>query len=111
MADRRNYQTFGLLDIGTSKTVAAVIVAEFVPGAAEPSMRLAGLGLQRSKGVKAGVLTDLDDAESVVRAVIGQAERAAGISVGSFTRFGCMRAPRLGALHGADRCRDGLRDE
>ena len=63
MADRRNYQTFGLLDIGTSKTVAAVIVAEFVPGAAAPSMRLAGLGLQRSKGVKAGVLTDLDDAE------------------------------------------------
>ena len=42
MADKRNYQTFGLLDIGTSKTVAAVIVAEFVPGAAEPSMRLAG---------------------------------------------------------------------
>jgi cell division protein FtsA len=30
MADKRNYQTFGLLDIGTSKTVAAVIVAEFL---------------------------------------------------------------------------------
>ena len=97
MADRRNYQTFGLLDIGTSKTVAAVIVAEFVPGAAAPSMRLAGLGLQRSKGVKAGVLTDLDDAESVVRAVIGQAERAAGISVGSFTVS--VACGRLGSVH------------
>jgi cell division protein FtsA len=97
MADRRNYQTFGLLDIGTSKTVAAVIVAEFVPGAAAPSMQLAGLGLQRSKGVKAGVLTDLDDAESVVRAVIGQAERAAGISVGSFTVS--VACGRLGSVH------------
>ena len=97
MADRRNYQTFGLLDIGTSKTVAAVIVAEFVPGAAAPSMQLAGLGLQRSKGVKAGVLTDLDDAESVVRAVIGQAESAAGISVGSFTVS--VACGRLGSVH------------
>ena len=97
MADKRNYQTFGLLDIGTSKTVAAVIVAEFVPGAAEPSMRLAGLGLQRSKGVKAGVLTDLDEAELVVRAVIGQAERAAGLSVGSFTVS--VACGRLASVH------------
>jgi cell division protein FtsA len=97
MADRCNYQTFGLLDIGTAKTVAAVVVAEFAPGVAEPSLRLAGLGLQRSKGVKAGVLTDLDEAESVVRAVIGQAERAAGVAVGSFTVS--VACGRLASIH------------
>jgi cell division protein FtsA len=97
MADRRNYRTFGLLDIGTMKTVAAVVVAEYQAGVAEPTLRLAGLGLQRSKGVKAGVLTDLDEAESVVRAVIGQAERAAGISVGSFTV--AVSSGRLASSH------------
>ncbi len=97
MADRRSYRTFGLLDIGTSKTVAAVIVAEYVAGQPQPSLRLAGLGMQRSKGVKAGVLTDLDEAESVVRGVIGNAERAAGISVGGFTLS--VAAGRISSLH------------
>lgn len=96
MADRRGYETFGLLDIGTSKTVAAVIVAEYPPGA-EPYLRLAGLGLQRSKGVKAGVLTDLDEAEDVVRGVIGQAERAAGVSVGGVTVS--VSCGRLSSVH------------
>ena len=62
-----------------------------------PVLRLAGLGMQRSKGVKAGVLTDLDEAESVVRGVIGQAERAAGISVGGFTLS--VSAGRISSVH------------
>ena len=96
MADRRGYETFGLLDIGTSKTVGAVIVAEYPPGG-EPYLRLAGLGLQRSKGVKAGVLTDLDEAEQVVRGVIGQAERAAGVAVGGVTVS--VSCGRLSSVH------------
>jgi cell division protein FtsA len=97
MAERRSYRTFGLLDIGTSKTVAGVVVAEYVAGATQPSLRLAGFGMQRSKGVKAGVLTDLDEAEAVVRGVISQAERAAGISVGGFTMS--LTAGRLSSVH------------
>lgn len=97
MADRRTYRTFGLLDIGTSKTVAAVMVAEQGLSLSEPSLRLAGLGLQRSRGVKAGVLTDLDEAESVVRAVLAQAERAAGVSVGNYTVS--VAAGRLASAH------------
>lgn len=97
MAERRNYRTFGLLDIGTSKTVAAVVVAEYAAGMAKPSLRLAGLGMQRSKGVKAGVLTDLDEAEGVVRGVISQAERAAGTSVGGFTLS--VSAGRISSVH------------
>ncbi|MBA2126565.1 cell division protein FtsA [Hyphomicrobium methylovorum] len=97
MADKRTSKTFGLLDIGTSKTVAAVIVAEQRPGSAEPVLKLAGLGMQRSKGVKAGVLTNLDDAESIVRSVIGHAERTAGVSVGNYTVS--IAAGRLASTH------------
>ena len=77
--DRRGQQVFGVLDIGTSKVAAAVVVTE--PGS--DVRRIAGVGMQRSKGVKAGVLTDLDQAELAVRAAIGQAERAAGVTLES----------------------------
>lgn len=97
MADRRGYRTFGVLDIGTAKTVAGVVVAEYGASRGEPSLRLAGVGLQRSKGMKAGVLTDLDEAESVVRAVIGQAERAAGVSVSGVTAS--VSCGRLSSQH------------
>ncbi|MEZ5898213.1 MAG: cell division protein FtsA [Hyphomicrobiaceae bacterium] len=68
----------GLLDIGTSKVAAAVVAS------GEPNgPRVLGVGLQRSRGVKAGVLTDLDQAEAAVRAAIAQAERAAGVTLQS----------------------------
>ena len=73
--DRRRPTAWGLLDIGTSKIAAAIVAGD------GPDVRVAGVGLQRSKGVKAGVLTDLDAAESAVRAAIGQAERAAGVTL------------------------------
>lgn len=86
MADRRGqHRHFGILDIGTAKVAAAVVVAQRQTSEASPSLRLAGLGVQRAKGMKAGVLTDLDEAEAAVRAAIGQAERAAGVSIDSVT--------------------------
>ncbi len=96
MADRRTYRTFGVLDIGTSKVAAAVIVVEAMAGS-RPTLRLAGFGLQRSKGVKAGVLTDLEAAEDVVRATISQAERAAGITVSGVTAS--VSCGRIGSQH------------
>lgn len=86
MADRRSKRIFGVLDIGTSKIAAAVVLSESSTGGARvendvPSLRLAGFGLQRSGGVKAGVLTDLDQAEAAVRAAVAQAERAAGVTI------------------------------
>jgi cell division protein FtsA len=93
--DRRGQQIFGILDIGTSKIAAAVVIADPASPAAQngaPQIRIAGLGLQRSKGVKAGVLTDLDEAEMAVRAAISQAERAAGITLSSVsTSVSCGR--------------------
>ncbi len=85
-SDKRGASIIGLLDIGTSKVAAAVLVREPQPstsGNVSGGMRIAGLGMHRSRGVKAGVLTDLDEAEIAVRGAISQAERAAGLTLDS----------------------------
>ncbi len=82
--DRKGVRSvLGLLDIGTSKVCCLIAVAD--PSAAPPDgpggempYRVAGIGHQRSRGVKAGVIVDLDEAEQAVRAAVGQAERMAG---------------------------------
>jgi cell division protein FtsA len=63
---------FGVLDIGSSKVVCIIARVE---GDGEP--RVLGFGWQRSRGVKAGSITDLDEAERAIRAAIGQAEEMA----------------------------------
>ena len=67
----------GLLDIGTSKT-ACVILAASGRGEAE----VLGVGQQPSRGLKAGVVIELDAAEQSVRAAVSEAERAAGRELG-----------------------------
>lgn len=63
---------FGVLDIGSSKIVCMIARIE---GDGEP--RVLGFGWQRSRGVKAGSITDLEEAERAIRAAIGQAEEMA----------------------------------
>jgi cell division protein FtsA len=73
-----------VLDIGTSKTVCLVV--------APPNSRANGLwrreapgvlgfGLRPSRGLKAGVVIDLDGAEQALRSAVSQAEQAAGLAV------------------------------
>ena len=50
-------------------------------GADEPHAGIIGVGHQRSRGVKAGVVTDLDAAEQAVRTTIAEAERMAGVTI------------------------------
>ena len=75
---------FGVLDIGTSKTVCLVV--------APPNSRASGLwrregagilgfGLRPSRGLKAGVVIDMEGAEQALRAAVTQAEEAAGLTV------------------------------
>ena len=71
----------GLLDIGSAAITAAVAVVETSPRGGAPAARIVGIGAQRSRGVKAGVLIDLNEAEQAVRAAISQAERAAGATI------------------------------
>jgi len=74
----------GVLDIGTAKTVCLIV--------APPNSRANGLwrreeasvlgfGLRPSRGLKAGVVIDLDGAEQVLRSAVSQAEQAAGLTV------------------------------
>jgi len=78
-----------LIDVGSSK-ISCLIVALSPPVAsrhqgavsqAAPAVRVLGLGHQRSRGIKAGVVIDLNEAEQAIRATVSQAERAAGLQV------------------------------
>ena len=72
----------GLLDIGTSKVCCLIVVREPAVGSAPTeaaAVHVAGFGHHRSRGVKAGVIVDLDEAEQAVRAAVSQAERMAGV--------------------------------
>jgi cell division protein FtsA len=69
----------GFLDIGSSKVccmIAAMRPASSSAG--PPDVEIIGIGHQRSQGVRAGVIVDLDQAEQAVRAAVAQAERMAG---------------------------------
>jgi cell division protein FtsA len=74
------------LDIGTSKIVC--LIAKLSP--AEPSemlrgrthrCRILGIGHQRSRGIKAGVVVDMEEAEQAIRLAVDAAERMAGVEV------------------------------
>jgi cell division protein FtsA len=65
----------GALDIGTTKVCC--LIARIERGEAE----LLGLGHQRSRGLKSGMVVDAEAAEKAVRAAVGQAERMAGVSL------------------------------
>lgn len=84
----RRSATLSVLDIGTSKVVC--LIAELRP--AEPGdvlrgrthlARILGVGHQRSLGLKAGVVVDLEAAETAIRQAIHAAERMAGAEVKS----------------------------
>ena len=79
-----------VLDIGTSKTVC-LVAAPMAGGAGsaadgawhEAPLRILGIGHQQSRGVKAGVIIDLAEAEHCIRATLAQAERMAGVTLES----------------------------
>lgn len=92
-SDGRNSQIVGLLDIGTSK-VACIIAALDAPERPGESRRarVLGVGHLRSRGIKAGVIVDLAEAEATVRAAIAQAERTARLTLEEvFVSVSCGR--------------------
>jgi cell division protein FtsA len=77
-----------VLDVGASKVVC--LIARLTPMERSDSLRerthrckVLGIGHQRSRGVKAGAIVDLDAAESAIRLAIDAAERMAGVEVDS----------------------------
>jgi cell division protein FtsA len=73
---RQTPPVLGLLDVGTAKTVCFIVAAGSSRRAAP--LQVLGVGQQPSRGLKAGVVIELDAAEQCVRAAVSDAERAAG---------------------------------
>ena len=70
----RHQESIGVLDIGTSKICCLIATAADAP-------RLLGLGHQRARGIKAGIVVNLDEAEQAIRAAVASAERQAGMTL------------------------------
>ncbi|MDX2259469.1 MAG: cell division protein FtsA [Hyphomicrobiaceae bacterium] len=72
----------GLLDIGTSKIACLIVEIERRQrGDVGQIARIIGVGHKPSQGIKSGVVTDFGLAEPAVRACIGEAERASGVTL------------------------------
>jgi cell division protein FtsA len=77
-----------VLDIGSTKVVCMIgrltprPETEILPGRTH-YVEVIGIGHQKSRGVKNGVIADLDAAESVVRLAVDAAERMAGLTIDS----------------------------
>ncbi len=65
---------FGVLDIGTTKIVCAIGRVE-----SDGTIRVLGFGWQKGRGVRAGGIVDIEEAERAIRAAVGEAEEQAGI--------------------------------
>ncbi|MBB4305456.1 cell division protein FtsA [Rhodobium orientis] len=77
-----------VLDVGSTKICC--LVAKLKPREADKllpgrthTIEVIGFGHQRSRGVKSGVVVDLDAAEQAIRMVVDSAERMAGVTIES----------------------------
>lgn len=77
-----------VLDIGSTKICC--IIARLVPHSGGKALKgrthraeVVGFGYGPSAGVKSGVVTDIEKAENAIRAVVGMAEQAAGLTLES----------------------------
>ncbi len=66
------------LDVGTSTVIA--VVGELV---GDDAVHIAGIGVAESKGIKRGVVVNLDAAVEAIQKAIEEAERMAGIDIDS----------------------------
>ncbi len=71
---------FGVLDIGTTKIVCIIGRIE-----SDGTPRVLGFGWQRGQGVRAGGITDIEQAERAIRAAVGAAEEMADTRLRSVT--------------------------
>jgi cell division protein FtsA len=76
---------FGVLDLGSSKIACLIGRAE-----SDGRLRALGFGWQKSRGIKAGGIVDLDEAERAIRAAVGAAEDMADTRLKSvFVNLSC----------------------
>ncbi|WP_454849897.1 cell division protein FtsA [Rhizobium binxianense] len=89
-----------VLDIGSTKVVCMIgrltprEESQVLPGRTH-NIEIIGIGHQRSRGIKTGVIADLDALEGVIRLAVDAAERMAGLTVESLIVN--LTAGRLGS--------------
>ncbi len=77
-----------VLDVGSSKVCCVIARLQpcqdnrLLPGRTH-QIQVIGIGHQKSRGVKSGVIVDLDRAEQAIRLAVDAAERMAGLTVES----------------------------
>ncbi|MBL8587103.1 MAG: cell division protein FtsA [Methylobacteriaceae bacterium] len=82
----RKSAILSVLDVGTSKIVclvarlAPMAESDLLPGRTH-RCRVIGIGHQRARGIKAGVVVDMEEAEQAIRCAVDAAERMAGVEV------------------------------
>jgi cell division protein FtsA len=62
------------IDIGSSKTVA--LIADIAEEAT-----ITGVGITKSKGIKKGIITNIDQAATSIKQAVNDAKRIAGVNV------------------------------
>ena len=105
----RKSATLCVLDVGTSKIVCLIARldagrAVATAARAHPSLPILGIGHQRSRGIKAGVVVDMEEAEKAIRLAVDAAERMAGVQVESV--IVAIAGGRLGARSSQRQGRD-----
>ena len=89
-----------VLDVGSTKICCMIArlrpraSSEVLPGRSH-SIEVLGFGHQRSRGIKSGVVIDMDQAENALRLAVDGAERSAGLTVDSLILS--VSAGRLGS--------------
>lgn len=77
-----------VLDVGTSKICSVIArltprpIGDVLPGRSH-FIEVLGFGYQRSRGIKAGAVVDLEQGEKAIRLAVDAAERMAGLTVES----------------------------
>ncbi|HEU4698051.1 MAG TPA: cell division protein FtsA [Gemmatimonadales bacterium] len=70
------------LDVGSTKVVA--VIAEVVGGDSRaPTVKILGLGQERSAGVRRGVVRDIEETTRAIGKAMKDAQRMAGVEVGT----------------------------
>lgn len=69
------------LDLGSTKVTA--IVAEMTGDARNPGAKILGVGVERSAGVRRGVVRDIEETTRAITKAMRDAQRMAGVEVGS----------------------------
>ena len=81
----RRGATVAALDVGTSMVVCLIARLDPLRGESKGwrthRARVLGIGHQRSRGVKAGLVVDMNEAELAIRQCVDAAERMAGVQV------------------------------